>query len=136
MRLGIASTSKCVLIENGIHTDNEVYNDIDRYSALQSFNKEITNQSFVIGMLSRFDKIKNIPYAIRTLSDYLKDHDDVFLVIGGDGEERRKIERTIGKYNLWNKVITLGLINCSWRRDQRHRVGRIITTMRLHFPCL
>ncbi|MBC8548383.1 MAG: radical SAM protein, partial [Candidatus Brocadiales bacterium] len=110
LRLGIASTSKCVLIENGIHTDNEVYNDIDRYSALQSFNKEITNQSFVIGMLSRFDKIKNIPYAIRTLSDYLKDHDDVFLVIGGDGEERRKIERTIGKYNLWNKVITLGLI--------------------------
>ena len=111
LRLWITSVSKSALIENGIHTDNEVYNDIDRGSALQPFNKEITNESFVIGMLSRFDRIKNIPYAIRNLSDYLKNHDDAFLVIGGDGEEQWKIERTIREYNLQNKVILLGFIN-------------------------
>ncbi|MBL6992212.1 MAG: glycosyltransferase [Bacteriovoracaceae bacterium] len=112
LRLGITGTSKSALIENGIQTDNEVGNNIgDQNSALQSFNKKITNDSFVIGMLSRFDRIKNIPYAIRTLSDYLKKHNNVFLVIGGDGEERRKIERVINECNLQNKVILLGFIN-------------------------
>jgi anaerobic magnesium-protoporphyrin IX monomethyl ester cyclase len=110
LKFGIASELKCVLIENGIYTDNAVYNDIDRSSVLQFCKRKVTNKSFVVGMLSRFDKIKNIPYAIRTLSSYIKDHDDVFLVIGGDGEERREIERTIDKYNLRDKVILLGLI--------------------------
>jgi glycosyltransferase involved in cell wall biosynthesis len=64
----------------------------------------------IIGMLSRFDKVKNIPYAIRALSDYLKNHNDVFLVIGGDGEERLVIERTIRQYNLLDKVILLGYV--------------------------
>ena len=58
LRLWITSVSKSALIENGIHTDNEVYNDIDRNSVLQFVNKKITNESFVIGMLSRFDRIK------------------------------------------------------------------------------
>lgn len=84
---------------------------IDRSFALQSFNKEITNESFVIGILSRFDRIKNIPYAIRNLSDYLKSRDEVFLVIGGDGECRGEIERAISEYDLQNKVILLGFIN-------------------------
>ncbi len=110
LKLGISSTSKSILIENGIHTDNEVYNDLDRCSVLQFAGNNITNESFVIGMLSRFDRIKNIPYAIKTLSSCLKDHDDVFLVIGGDGDERGEIERTIGKYDLRNKVILLGLV--------------------------
>ena len=111
LRLGIATASKSVLIENGIHTDNEIYNNIDRNPVLSPFNKKITNESFVIGMLSRFDRIKNIPYAIRSLSDYLKSDDDVFLVIGGDGECRREIERAISEYNLQDKVILLGFVS-------------------------
>jgi len=78
---------------------------------LQTFNKKITNESFIIGMLSRFDRIKNIPYAIRNLSDYLKNSDDVFLVIGGDGEGLREIERAISRYNLQDKVTLLGFVN-------------------------
>jgi anaerobic magnesium-protoporphyrin IX monomethyl ester cyclase len=113
-KFGIACASKCVLIENGIHADNEVYNDIDRSSVLQFTRENVTGESFVIGMLSRFDRIKNIPYAIKTLSSYLKDH-DAFLVIGGEGDERRGIECTIDKYNLRDKVILLGLI-----KDTKH----------------
>jgi anaerobic magnesium-protoporphyrin IX monomethyl ester cyclase len=111
MRLGITTVSKSALIENGIHIDKEVYNDIDRSSVLPSFNKKITNGSFVIGILSRFDRIKNIPYAIRNLSGYLRSRDDVFLVIGGDGECRGEIERTIDEYNLQDKVILLGFVS-------------------------
>ncbi|OHB50907.1 MAG: hypothetical protein A2106_02265 [Planctomycetes bacterium GWF2_40_8] len=106
----IASVSKSALIENGIHIDNKIYNEEDRYSVLQSFNKTIPDKSFVIGMLSRFDSIKNIPYAIKNLSDYLKSRDDVFLIIGGYGEELGRIERTISEYNLQNKVTLLGFI--------------------------
>jgi glycosyltransferase involved in cell wall biosynthesis len=61
-------------------------------------------------MLSRFDSVKNIPYAIRALSDFLRSNDNVFLVIGGDGEERKKIEQTIKQYSLLGKVILLGYV--------------------------
>ena len=71
----------------------------------------ISPDSYVIGMLSRFDRVKNIPYAIRALSDYLKNHNDVFLVIGGDGEERLVIEQTIEQNSLLDKVILLGYVN-------------------------
>lgn len=110
LRYRIASASKSALIENGIHIDNKVHSEGDKYSALQSFNKTIPDKSFVIGMLSRFDSIKNIPYAIKNLSDYLKSHDDVFLVIGGDGEELKKIEHTIDEYNLSDKIVLLGFV--------------------------
>lgn len=110
VRHRIASVSKSALIENGIHIDNKVYNEGNRSSVLQSFNKTIPDKSFVIGMLSRFDSIKNIPYAIKNLSNYLKSRDDVFLIIGGYGEELGRIERTISEYNLQNKVILLGFI--------------------------
>jgi glycosyltransferase involved in cell wall biosynthesis len=110
LRYRITSVSKSALIENGIHIDNKGYNEGNRSSVLQSFNKTIPDKSFVIGMLSRFDSIKNIPYAIKNLSEYLKSHDDVFLIIGGYGEELRKIECTISECNLQNKVILLGFI--------------------------
>jgi glycosyltransferase involved in cell wall biosynthesis len=104
IRYGLANTSKCILIENGIEMDKE------ELPVSDVFCESIPPDSFVIGMLSRFDIIKNIPYAIRNLSDYMKSHNDVFLIIGGDGEARRAIEHTISEYNLQNKVILLGFI--------------------------
>ncbi len=110
LKYRLTNASKCVLIENGVHVDKINYNEKDKPHILHFINKTIPHKSFIIGTLSRFDKIKNIPYAIRTLSDYLKSHDDVFFIIGGDGEERRKIERTIDENNLLNKAILLGAV--------------------------
>ena len=104
IKYGLASASKCVLIENGIQMEKEELPVSDIPC------ENVPPDSFVIGMLSRFDIIKNIPYAIRNLSGYMKSHDDVFLIIGGDGEARRAIEHTISEYNLQNKVILLGFI--------------------------
>ena len=110
IKYGLASASKCVFIENGIKIENGKYLEKERLSVLDTFCESVPPDSFVIGMLSRFDIIKNIPYAIRRLSAYMKSHDEVFLVIGGDGEARRVIEHTVSEYNLQNKVILLGFI--------------------------
>jgi glycosyltransferase involved in cell wall biosynthesis len=110
IKYGLASASKCVLIENGIQIENGKHIEKEELPVSDVFCESVPPDSFVIGMLSRFDIIKNIPYAIRNLSDYMKSHDDVFLIIGGDGEDRRKIERTISEYNLQNKVILLGFV--------------------------
>jgi glycosyltransferase involved in cell wall biosynthesis len=111
VKYGLATASKCALIENGIQIENGKQIEREELPASESFCESLPPDSFVIGMLSRFDIIKNIPYAIRSLSGYMKSHDDVFLIIGGDGEARREIERTISKYNLQNKVMLLGFIN-------------------------
>ena len=106
----ITSVTKSVLIENGISIDDKAYKDIDRSSALQSFKITIPDKCFVIGMFSRFDSIKNIPYAIRNLADYIKSNDDVYVLIGGEGEERKRIECTIDEYDLSDKVVLLGFV--------------------------
>jgi glycosyltransferase involved in cell wall biosynthesis len=117
LKYRLTRSAQCVLIENGIQINNRKYMEKDKSYVLRFFNAKIPllrsllrHKSFIIGMLSRFDRIKNIPYAIRTLSDYLKNQDDVFLIIGGEGEERKKIEQTIEQYNLLNKVILLGYV--------------------------
>jgi len=110
MKYGLTSISKCVLIENGIQINSQVRVEHGKSRISSLFREKIPNGSFIIGMLSRFDHVKNISYAIKTLSDYLKRHSEVFLIIGGDGEGRMEIERTISKYNLQNKVKLLGFI--------------------------
>ena len=110
LKYGLASISKCVLIENGIQIGNGKNIEKEELPVPDVFCEIVPPDSFVIGMLSRFDIIKNIPYAIRNLSHYMKSHDDVFLIIGGDGEACRAIEHTISEYNLQNKVILLGFI--------------------------
>ena len=110
LKYGLARISKCVLIENGIQIENGKNIEKEELPVPDVFCEIVPPDSFVIGMLSRFDIIKNIPYAIRNLSHYMKSHDDVFLIIGGDGEARRAIEHTIREYNLQNKVILLGFI--------------------------
>ncbi len=107
----LATSSKCVLIENGIQIENGKQIKKEELPVSDVFCESFPPGSFVIGMLSRFDIIKNIPYAIRSLSDYMKSHDDVFLLIGGDGEARREIERAVNECNLQEKVILLGFIN-------------------------
>jgi glycosyltransferase involved in cell wall biosynthesis len=111
LQYGLASISKCVLIENGISLDNKEFLEDNQSQVLRIPGKAIPPDSYVIGMLSRFDSVKNIPYAIRALSGFLKSNDNVFLVIGGDGEERKRIEQTIKQYSLLGKVILLGYIN-------------------------
>jgi len=110
LRYGLASILKCVLIENGILLDNKKFLEDKRLNVSCFTGKAIPPDSYVIGMLSRFDRVKNIPYAIQALSDYLKNHNDVFLVIGGDGEERLAIEQTIEQCGLLDKVILLGYV--------------------------
>ncbi|MGR3302427.1 MAG: glycosyltransferase family 4 protein, partial [Candidatus Scalindua sp.] len=110
LQFGLTSISKCVLIENGISLDNKGFLEDKQSHVLRIPGKTIPPDSFVIGMLSRFDIVKNIPYAIVALSDFLKSNDNVFLVIGGDGEEHKKIEETIKHYSLQDKVILLGYV--------------------------
>jgi len=110
LRYGLASISKSVLIENGILMDNKEFLEDKQSQVLRISGKAIPTGGCIIGMLSRFDKVKNIPYAIRSLADYLKNHNDVFLVIGGDGEERLAIEQVVKKYSLLDKVILLGYV--------------------------
>jgi glycosyltransferase involved in cell wall biosynthesis len=81
-----------------------------RNHVLRILGKTNSPDSCIIGMLSRFDRVKNIPYAIQALSDYLRNNNEVFLVIGGDGEERLVIEQAIEQYSLFDNVILLGYV--------------------------
>lgn len=102
---------KCVLIENGTQINKIKFSENEKIEALKFFNIKVPQKSFVIGMLSRFDKIKNIPYAIRSLADFLKSEEDTYLIIGGDGEYRHIIENTIAGLNLQSKVLLPGFIH-------------------------
>ena len=67
IRYRLASAPKCVLIENGIQIEKE------ELPVSDAFCESIPPDSFVIGMLARFDVIKNIPCLRKLLKTAAKD---------------------------------------------------------------
>jgi len=62
----------------------------------------------IILMASRLSPEKNITFAINVFSDILKARPHAGLIIVGEGNERKRIERHIASLNLEGKVLLLG----------------------------
>lgn len=62
----------------------------------------------VIGTISRFDPIKNHAMLLHAFKQLFESHNNVKLLIVGDGEERENIEKVIDKLSLKNNVVLAG----------------------------
>jgi glycosyltransferase involved in cell wall biosynthesis len=61
--------------------------------------------------VGRFTRQKNYTYLINEYEQFLKSYDKLNLIIIGDGEEKKKIEKLILKKNLQNKIYLAGYEN-------------------------
>lgn len=64
----------------------------------------IDGGTFVIGSISRLVRDKGHEYLVEAVSRLAKKHPNVFLVICGDGREKKRLEELIGKDGLMNRA--------------------------------
>lgn len=81
-----------------------------RNALIQAYN--LPPNAFIVGVVARFDPVKDIPLAIQTMASLRELHaNNAFLLIAGDGLEQEYLERLSHDLNLHNTVRFLGRVN-------------------------
>ncbi len=91
--------------------------DVSRFKPLEAnknqyrekFGLEVNN--FVILAIGRLVYKKGFEYLIKSLPDVLRKHTNVRLLIGGDGDLKPELQKTVEKMGLQDKVIFAGTIS-------------------------
>jgi glycosyltransferase involved in cell wall biosynthesis len=63
-----------------------------------------------VGVLTRLDARKGLPYLIEAVGQLRRDLPGIRLLIGGDGEERPALERHVGRLDLAGRVAFTGAV--------------------------
>lgn len=98
-----------VVIYNGIETPEF----LERELARRFFERKIKislKDRFLIGSIGRLDYSKNYEFLIKIFPEILKVKPETILIIIGEGQERKKLERLIEKLNLKEKIFLIGEI--------------------------
>ncbi len=114
----LACSEKAAKWFYGNHPSKIVKNGIDLKK--YKFDRQVRNRirknlgfedNFVIGHVGRFSKEKNHKKLMEVFSLCKKKKRNVKLVLCGDGEERRNIEKWIDEYGIQKDVVLLGAID-------------------------
>lgn len=105
---GNAFKKNGVVIRNAICTDLFRFDEFIRNDVRASLKLE---DSFVIGHIGNMTPQKNHVFIIEVFRSVLDVRPDAKLLLLGDGYLRDKIVRKIEEYNLYDKVILLGVRN-------------------------
>ncbi len=110
------ANTKKILIDNKIFDSNKLFIledpvlDIKKIKEKLNSNSDATdkaNGKYVIS-IGRLTKQKNFQFLIEGFKEVNKSINDIYLVIIGEGEEKKKLESKIIDYNLQNKIFLKG----------------------------
>lgn len=95
-----------------------IYNGIDQIEHMERFQARNTiaphvSEKFWIGTIAELHINKGLDILIQSFADLVPHHQDITLVIIGEGEERKKLEEKIKELNLENKVHLIGFVENS-----------------------
>lgn len=98
-----------VVIYNGI----EIPEFLERGLARKFFEEKIKislKYKFLIGSIGRLDYAKNYEFLIGIFPEILKIKKDAILIVVGEGQKRKNLEKLIEKLNLKEKIFLIGEI--------------------------
>lgn len=96
------------IFKNGIDLNKYIYNAEERFKIRHGLN---IHNNFVIGHVGRLSAVKNQNFIIEVFKEVVKNNDRALLLLIGDGEYRGKLEKSVNKLNLTEKVLFLGSRN-------------------------
>lgn len=105
---GIVQPKKIVLIQNGIKTDDYIYNKELRDSYRKKLNIE---NNVVFGNVGRFCEAKNHTFLLETFNIIKDKLPNAMLLLIGDGELHEQVCKKIDELKLQSKVLMLGARN-------------------------
>ena len=99
------------IVPTGIDIDRFYAENIDKKKMVNIARKlGLSGDDFVITYVGRLGAEKSIDVSIEVLKELTKKHDNVKLIIVGDGPDRDKLDKLIAKYKLEDRVIFTGKV--------------------------
>ena len=99
-------------VYNGINFDEEV-GKYSRGNFCKKHDLDIRDEDVVFGILARLHPVKNIATFLYAAKEVLKENKNAKFVVGGDGEERKYLEKLSHQLKISENVFFPGWINDS-----------------------
>lgn len=103
------SNKEFTVLKNGIITQKYRYNSDLRDSKRKELN--IPNTSFVVGNIGRFTEQKNQKRLVEIFEQILEFNSNSYLLLIGDGNQRKKVEEFCNQKSLNGHIVFLGVRN-------------------------
>lgn len=121
----VSNRFKDMLIERQFDFENiyTVYNgmdfniDLPKYSKdefIEKFGLDVAADDVLVGILARLVPVKGVNTFIEAAAAVAEKNSKVKFLVGGDGEDRKKLERKVRSLRLQKKVFFLGWIRDSY----------------------
>lgn len=103
--------SKWPFVKNKITVIHNGVKEIKFFEKEESRNRlKINRADIVLGTLSELHHIKGLDILIRAMKSLVEINPNIKLIVFGEGEERKKLEKLISKYTLEENIILLGFV--------------------------
>ena len=109
--LGIKPKEKILTIYNGL--DFSKMNFLSREEARNLLSIQGTN--LTVGGIINFYPVKGMKYLVEAAAFLINDYPELMFVIIGEGEERKKIENLIKKFNLKKNFYLTGTVSEAYK---------------------
>ena len=93
------------VIYNGIGLDQYIYDENERNKIREKYGLQ---KKFIIGHAGHFAPVKNQGFLLELMPEIIRRRPDAFLMLLGDGQNRRKFEDEAIKLGLQDKVLLTG----------------------------
>lgn len=97
-------------VYNGIDFNKKVSN-LSKEELLNKYNLNFGKDDVIIGILARLHPVKGIGTLLQAARLIVDENPSVRFIIGGDGEERKSLEKKASSLGLNNNVFFLGFVN-------------------------
>lgn len=102
----IVNSSNYHIITNGVDINKYKYSKYKKEYYRKKYNLE---NNFVIGFVGRLSKDKNLEFLLSIIKKIIKENKNIKLLLVGDGEERKKLEKK--SIELSDNIIFIGRKN-------------------------
>lgn len=120
--IGVSKNYKEMLIKRNFAPSRifTLYNGIDFGTQIPGFSRaqfsekygiDLREEDIAVGILARLDPVKGLDVLLHAAAIVLKENPGVKFLIGGDGEQRKALERKAAALGISNHVFFLGWVD-------------------------
>ena len=86
----------------------------DRKSFLDKYNVKVDSGNVFVGILARLVPVKGVDTFITAAAEVSRENPNITFLVGGDGEDRKKLEKKAQRLGLEGRLFFLGWIKDSY----------------------
>ena len=101
---------KLYTLNNGIDFKTPRAPKISKAEYLSQFGIQLTENTVVCGIAARFHPVKDIATAVRAVASVRESCPELYLLLGGDGEQAEMLKSLVSELGLSDRVIFVGWI--------------------------